>query len=304
MRNVDQTFEPCLRGCTIRNHHTDDCDGIDATGQHPCPGCEPRPAEYGLLCRSCSWRLDEWLSNDQPDAEWMAEPDAAKRREIRGSLAMAQWAVQTATRDGLVGVAYDLDKIGVTKEPPAPVNLARLDWLLETDDVVSSWLEAWVQHRGLSGPDVYELESACAYLAQWLDELAAWEPIAELWDELADLMRRGHALAPWRQQVRVCDGVPCPDCGEQALVVYGGDDVVTCYSCGGMQSRDSYERWVRLLANEARPKPLSHWVTEYGSTLKALQKRVERAEIPADGQDRNGRKLYYRDSLARILRAS
>lgn len=284
----------CIRGFHYRNYHAETCPDAET-----CPGCEPRPAEYGLLCRSCWYRLDEWLSNDKPDEAWLAEPDPSRRREPRSSLAMARWAITSAAQ-GVVGVAYDLDKIGASKEPPAPVNLARLDWLLETDDVVSTWLEAWVQHRGLSGPDVYELESACAYLHQWADELARWEPIADLWDEVADLMRRGHALAPWRRQARVCEGVPCPDCGEQALVVYGGDDVVTCYRCGGMQSRDSYSRWVRLLADEARPKPLSYWAGALSMPVNTLRNRVNLAGLQADGLDRNGRKLYFRDSLTPV----
>lgn len=284
----------CARGCVQHGQHNADC--ADDT----CTGCLPRQTIQGALCAACSYHLDEWLSNDKPGPEWLLEPVAANRRDPRSSLAMALWAVQTATSNGPVGIAYDLDRVGHQADPPAPVSLARLDWITDLHATIQSWLQAWCEHRGLTGIDIYSLEAACAYLAQWQDELAAWEPITAMWDELAELMRRGHALAPWRQQARPCDGVPCPDCGHLTLVVYSGDDVVTCRTCRAIVHRDEYTRWVEHLADDARPQPITHWAVQLALPAETLRKRVTRAGLTPDGRDRNGRKLYYRDSLAAL----
>lgn len=285
---------PCLRACVHHDQHLEGCDADD------CHGCLPRTATLGLLCAGCAYRLEEWLSNDVADADWYAQP-AGRRREIRSSLAWAAHCVDDAIDRGIVGIAYDGDRIGYTKEPPAPVNLARVDLLRDLDDTMSSWLEAWCAHRGLRGPDVYELRYACRYLASWLDELASWEPVRDMWDELSLLMSRAHALAPWRQQARACDGVPCPDCGHTRLVVYGGDDLVTCRGCGTTMHRDEYTRWTRIIADEARPKPLSYWANQYGKTYSTLARAALRRQVKPDATDRNGRKLYLRDTLADLL---
>ena len=286
---------PCLRGCVHHDQHLEDCDADD------CHGCEPRKAVLGRLCARCAYRLEDWLSNDVAEPGWYSQP-AGQRREIRSSLAWAAHCVDDAIDRGIVGIAYDGDRIGYTKEPPAPVDLARVDLLRDLDDTMSSWLEAWCSHRGLRGPDVYELRYACRYLASWLEELATWEPVRDMWDELSLLMSRAHALAPWRQQARACDGVPCPDCGQPNLVVYDGDDLVTCRRCGATLHRDEYTRWTRIIADEARPKPLSYWASRYGRNLRALQRAVQRAELEPDDTDRNGRKLYREDTLAACLR--
>lgn len=293
MRNVDQTFEPCLRGCTVGDQHLDDCEVED------CPGCQPRRAVLGLLCATCVRHLEDWLSNDVADPDWYTQP-ADRRREIRSSLAWAVHCVDTAIDRGITGIAYDGDRVGVTKAPPAPVNLARLDVMRDIDDTMSSWLEAWCAHRGLRGPDTYELTYACRYLASWIDELAAWEPVRDMWDEIQQLMSRAHALAPWRQQARRCEGVPCPDCGQPNLVVYDGDDLVTC-RCGVTLHRDEYTRWVRVIADEARPKPLSYWASHWGKTYSTLARAALRRQVKPDATDRNGRKLYLRDTLADLL---
>ena len=290
----DQTFEPCLRGCTVGDQHLDDCEVED------CPGCQPRRAVRGRLCAHCAHHLEDWLSNDMPEPDWHQQP-ADQRRPIRASLAYAVQCVDTAIDRGIPGIAYDGDRVGTTKAPPAPVNLARLDVLRDIDDTMSSWLEAWCAHRGLRGPDTYELTYACRYLDSWIDELAAWEPVRDMWDEIRMLMSRAHALAPWRQLVKVCDGVPCPDCGHTRLVVYGGDDLITCRRCGATLHRDEYTRWVRVIADEARPKPLSYWASEVGRTYTALARAALRHHIQPDATDRNGRKLYLRDTLADLL---
>lgn len=285
----------CIRGCTTRNQHHDTCS------DQACTGCQPRPATLGLLCASCANRLQDWLSNDTAEPGWHDQP-AHQRREIRPSLVWAQTCVDQAIDRGIPGIAYDGDRIGASRDVPAPVNLARLDLLRDIDDTMSGWLEAWCAHRGLRGPDRYELAYACRYLESWLDDLTRWEPVRDMWDEISTLMSRAHALAPWRRQARRCHGVPCPDCGDAALVVYDGDNLVTCRRCGAALHRDEYARWTRVIADEARPKPLSYWASELGRSPEGLRKAVNRRRVDPDEIDRNGRKLYFADTLADCLR--
>lgn len=48
------------RACTVRGYHLTTCDGT-RNGQE-CHGCLPRPAETGILCRSCWERFEAALS--------------------------------------------------------------------------------------------------------------------------------------------------------------------------------------------------------------------------------------------------
>lgn len=270
----------CIRGCTTFGQHTSDCSG-------GCNGCQKRPVSHQKLCRTCFERLVDFLSTDTPKTS---------QNGAQG-LVWARWHVEYCIDRGITAVAYDLDRTAATREPPTPVNLARLDWLRDTDDVVSSWLEAWCAHRGLAGPERYELRTACGYLGSWIDEIADWDPVADMWDELARLMSRAHALAPWRAAARHCQGVPCPDCGRAELVVYDGEDTVTCRHCGTRLHRDEYTRWVAMLADDARPKPLSYWAGELGRSYGSLRMIIQRAGLTPDATDRNGRKLYLPDTL-------
>ena len=281
----------CIRGCVQRGRHIDGC-GVG------CVGCNPRPAEHGLLCKSCYYRLSEWLGGDMPEPDWWDRP-ANRRREIAGSLTWAREAVTIAAGDGLHGIAYDVDRVS-SGDTPAPVNLSRLVLLAEIDDTVGSWLGYWVSERGLRGVDHFELAYACRYLSSWIDQLVEWEPIGDFWDELADLVSRAHAIAPWRRERRSCANVPCVECARTALFVYGGDDFVTCVECGYLLSLDEYERWVRIVADDAKPKPLSFWAHERSQTLRALQKQVQRIGLNHDSIGRSGAKLYYRSTMERI----
>lgn len=49
-----------VRPCTIRGSHLSTCDGRNTHGGE-CAGCLPRPAETGILCRSCWERFNDAL---------------------------------------------------------------------------------------------------------------------------------------------------------------------------------------------------------------------------------------------------
>ncbi len=83
-----------------------------------------------------------------------------------------------------------------------------------------------------------------------LVELRAAQVVA-VWDELADLMSRAHALAPWRPVPTHLDGIPCR-CGEVALHDHG--DEVKCWRCGKSYSREQYKILVKVMARRFEPE--------------------------------------------------
>ena len=221
----------CIRGCRQGGRHLSDCPGDE------CVGCQPRPVarEGGLLCWPCRRRLTEWLAAGE------------------NSLAHAEARLVEEIHAPVRATAYDTDRIQSSSEDgaPTPLNLARHDALAETRRWCAYWLQEWCHERGLHGPDDHGVKSATSYLHQWVDQLAGWERVGEMWDALAGQMMDAHALAPWRVQMRRCHGVPCPDCQRTSLVVFGGDDYVTCSKCGIALHRDVYAKWVAELAKEA-----------------------------------------------------
>ena len=73
----------------------------------------------------------------------------------------------------------------------------------------------------------------------------------------------------------------------------------TCEACGTMLHRGEYERWVKQVADESKPKPLSFWANDLGKSLRTLQRATE--GLKPDATDRNGRKLYVRDTLDEVV---
>lgn len=218
---------PCARGCTRRNRHQEACDTDE------CPGCQPRTAAHGLLCWPCHHRLTEWLANGP------------------NSLAYAEHWLHANLPRGVSSAGQDV-KIRSLEPDREPVSLARWDALQLLRGRVQSWLELHCQEHSLHGPDLRTVRTSCAYLTQWIDKLEEAPWIADMWTELAEVMRDAHALAPWRAEVRRCKGVPCPECEQCTLVIYGGDDVVTCSGCHMIYTRQQYDRWTELLVWENR----------------------------------------------------
>lgn len=49
------------RPCTIRGHHLSTCEWVASQTGRECSGCLPRPAETGMLCRSCYTKFEAAL---------------------------------------------------------------------------------------------------------------------------------------------------------------------------------------------------------------------------------------------------
>jgi hypothetical protein len=210
----------CLRGCSIARRHLTDCEHTD---DGACRGCLPRQADFGALCMPCHYRLVRTL-HDIPHARVL----------LAGHLQPGQ-------------AARSSDVIRRTKgDPPAPLNLDVLDVIADIDHHPLGWARIHAEDHGLMAPT-----DGITHLRTHLASVECSEWIADAWDELTALTSHAHALVPWRPEA-VKLGAPCPQCHCQALVLYGGDDWVTCQECGYVINRSLYDHWARVILDEQR----------------------------------------------------
>ncbi len=209
----------CVRGCRTPRRHVDACPG-------DCAGCQPRQATHGHLCQSCHRRL-ELLVVDMPGvAEWL-EVHLPAGSKPAGDTKLHR-------RKG---------------EPPLPVDLDILDHQATIAAVLRGWVDVLVEGTSLTGPVDRSIRGCARYLHAHLTAVEVADWLIDLYDELAQLTSLAHSLAPWRPQVRRCHGIPCPECQAMALVVYGGDEDVTCQECRVLIPASRYSIWTRMLAD-------------------------------------------------------
>lgn len=72
-----------------------------------------------------------------------------------------------------------------------------------------------------------------------------------------------------------------------------------CVHCGQTYT---YDAEIKRLGQLQR-LPLSAWAAEFGVPVETLRKRVNRLGLKPDATDRNGRKLYDRESVSRLREA-
>lgn len=211
----------CIRECAISRRHLAEC------GDNTCRGCLPRRAEEGrLLCWSCHRRL-RLLITDAPDVDkWLqANQGPGGQQRIR-----QDW--ERSSGDTSVRAETLLDQ----RYALSDVIAAMVDWTCEAFD--------------LDGPSKMTMPVMCNYLLAWLTKIETRDYVAYWWNELAELTSDAHALAPWRPELRRCTGIECPECHTQSLVVYGGDEDVSCVNCRLMIPPERYGIWVRMLAED------------------------------------------------------
>ena len=217
---MTETTATCVRGCRTRNKHATACEDRDK-----CRGCLPRPAKHGLLCYPCHARMRQWFEQAPTIHAWLGVNLAAGE-----------------------GSPPDHDKITGSREQPAPVKLAVLDIrdliVVQLGELVDELREA----HDLTAPARRGVEPDARFLLTWQGTLERHDWVRDWWDALAETMSQAHALAPWRPSMTRCHGIACPECGETNLVIYGGDEDVTCQSCRTMIPPARYGVWVRMLA--------------------------------------------------------
>jgi len=254
----------CIRGCVQARQHIEACEDQDA-----CKGCEPREADYGLLCYGCHVRLLDWLKN----APWQhyllgyaAEPNLSQ-------------ALNDAIRATIFGA-------------PSPLNVAAASAMTDLTDILSGWVEMLADQFALSGPvsvstqsqrenpqgpqlnprwsfyagesvwcdppPLFEIRAACTWLSAQIERLESHPAIGDLWGELGEVMSQAHALAPWREEAARLKGIACPECHAYTLARFGGDEHVTCTRCNVHLPPKRYAIWIReLIDRRGQPARLA-----------------------------------------------
>lgn len=242
----------CARGCTYRSRHLPDCDDRDA-----CRGCLPRKAEYGELCYPCHKRLDEMLKH---------APEQCHLLRVSAGMAKA-----APTRG-------DADLIRGTGELRTPLQLACVDAETLVSDILAELVEELVRNYQMRGPERmqanvdrdtpgrlkqswspsmgeflwtepparFHVDTAAPWLRAQIERLEYVDGIGDTWETLAEAMSQAHALAPWRPEMTRMPKVPCPHCQRTALALFGGDENVTCTSCGSSFTPGRYSMWARM----------------------------------------------------------
>lgn len=250
------TANTCARGCTIRHRHATGCPDRD-----DCNGCQPREATHGHLCYPCHKRLEEML-------RWAPE--------------QCNLLDRFATMNAAPVARGDADLIHGTGEIPTPIRLACVDARQLIGDLLSEVVERLVEDYQMRGPvqlqtqaerdgtvtqymswhpsigyhwteppTRFTVESAAPWLRAQIVRLEHLNGIEDTWQELANAMSQAHALAPWREQATRMNGIPCPECKRMGLVLFGGDENVSCTVCHASITPGRYTIWCRMLEEEA-----------------------------------------------------
>lgn len=207
----------CARGCTIARRHARDCSDAG-----DCLGCQPRDAEHGLLCHGChKWLLDMLAT-------------------APGQVAL----LETAKAASLAHPFEDAGERRADDGAPTPYSLAVHDTIMALTDILNAWVDMLCEDYCMAGPADHDVASVAAWLTAQHRRLEACDGIADLWEELSEVMSQAHALAPWREEMTRVKGVPCPCCHRCSLVIFGGDEDVTCLRCHEVIPPGRYARWV------------------------------------------------------------
>lgn len=217
----------CARGCVVARRHATDCEDTET-----CRGCLPRDAEFGLLCYGCHMRLMDMLTT---------APGQVALLETVKAATLAHPFKEDHERGG-----------GEDDGAPTPFDLAVHDTIVAIGDVLSAWVEMLCEDYAMAGPERFTVYSGSTWLRAQHARLEACPGIGDLWQELADVMAQAHALAPWREEQTRIKGVPCPECHRTRLVLFGGDEDLTCLTCNARVSPGRYAIWSRDYVRQQR----------------------------------------------------
>lgn len=216
--------KPCVRGCSLYRRHLADCADPDA-----CRGCLPRRAEHGHLCWPCHRRLELMLTDAPVVYRWLT-----------GNMAAGEGAARAKE---------DHDRRGGGDGAPTPVKLDVLDLRELLGARLALWADDWAEHHSVTAPR-HGVEADAEFLLRWLPGIERLEWVGDWWEELAETMSDAHALAPWRPTMRRVPGVPCPECQETNLGIFGGESDVTCLSCRTLIRAEHFALWERIITDE------------------------------------------------------
>ena len=205
--------QACVLGCTNLGEHKPSCPCHTECPQHEghCTGCAPRPAyDDTLLCGRCFHRR--------------------LRSPIRQMPTIHAWL--GARMGGVKSPGLERDVSG-SRDAPIPLNPAMHDVRELIEQLLCRWADrvATEHEPPIRGPDHRDVAACAAYLdahVGWVSK-QAW--VATLIVHVKQLTRMATGLAPWQQAVTKLP-IPCTRCQQPTLVLYGGDDWVTCTNKG------------------------------------------------------------------------
>lgn len=216
---MSETTEACIRGCSLYRRHLVECEDHEA-----CRGCLPRRASHGHLCDTCHRRFELMLTDAPTVYRWLT-----------GNMATGS------------NGASDGDVVTGSREQPLPIKADVYDVRQLLADRLSAWVDDFAEDVKLTKPPRSTVEADSEFLLRWIKSLELCDWIGDWWEELAETMSQAHALAPWRQAMRRVPGVPCPGCEETNLVIFGGEEDVSCNSCHIIMTSDRFALWERVL---------------------------------------------------------
>lgn len=219
---MSEATKACIRGCSLYRRHLTDCEDPDF-----CRGCLPRRAEYGNLCWPCHRRLELMLTDAPVVFRWLT-----------GNMAAGQ------------GAATDAEHVTGSREQPAPIKVMVFDQRQLLADRLAVWADDLAETKSITGPERHTPEADAKFLLTWLPGVEKFAWIGDWWEELAETLSDAHSLAPWRPEVKRCRGIPCPECAETNLVIFGGESDVTCMSCRNMIPEKRYGLWEQIIRED------------------------------------------------------
>jgi hypothetical protein len=200
--------QACVLGCRQRGEHLPHCPCQDTCPDHDghCRGCAPREAHgSSLLCGSCFHRR--------------------LRSPIRQTPRVERWLFGCSV-DTLRSPSWE-PRLSGTPDPPVPINVDVHDHLRVMRDVMAGWAVRVCGKLDDDGPESTQVAGSAEYLdgrAEWLSG-QAWT--VDLMASVADILNVARGLAPWEQTRTPLRG-SCDRCGARSLVMFGGEDWVTC----------------------------------------------------------------------------
>lgn len=221
---MTETVTYCVHECLTKRRHVSTCEDAD------CRGCLPRQAEHGRLCWPCHRRLELMLT-DAPT--------------------VVAWIHVHLPRGTSRPVKNDAEMRRGTKHPPAPIDFEVLDLEDQWRASLSGWVGELCEENHLTGPGDREPDTCARFLLTWLSTVETSEWVDALFEELAWLTTDSHAQAPWRPEMRRVKGVPCPECNQCTLAIFGGESDVSCLECRAIIPENRYGIWVQIAAEEA-----------------------------------------------------
>jgi hypothetical protein len=237
---------PCARLHPVPGVHAPGCTCTRDCPDHEghCRGCAPAEATRGLLCDRDSRILRGMLGAEEgldPDHPVHGLPWAWEH------LAVAYPSLTQAPGGG--GSSID--------DPEAERLAAVLSLRSDIAERLLYWTFAVMNASGRAGPEIPATERLsvrrCApFLLAQAEVLEVDLQVAAAWQELADLMSRAHALAPWRPAPTQIQGIPCR-CGAMALHDHGSE--ITCWACRTSYDREHYRALTVVFARRFADDP-------------------------------------------------